>query len=75
MLLDEAMSHGGRRPTGPELLFLEKNFFGIWYSKAQNFRLVGFTNSDYVGFLDDRKSTSESCFSLGLTVVTWSSKN
>lgn len=48
--------------------------FGIWYSKAPNFRLVGFTDSDYAGCLDDRKSTSRSCFNFGSGVVTWSSK-
>ncbi|XP_049381220.1 uncharacterized mitochondrial protein AtMg00810-like [Solanum stenotomum] len=48
--------------------------FGIWYSKAPNSRLVGFTDSDYAGCLDDRKNTSESCFSFGSGVVTWSSK-
>ncbi|XP_049397202.1 secreted RxLR effector protein 161-like [Solanum stenotomum] len=48
--------------------------FGIWYSKVSNFILVGYTDSDYVGCLDDRKSTSGSCFSFGFGAVTWSSK-
>ena len=39
-----------------------------------NFRLIGFTDSDYAGCLDDRKSTSGSVFSLGSGAVTWSSK-
>ncbi|XP_049358795.1 uncharacterized protein LOC125823455 [Solanum verrucosum] len=48
--------------------------FGIWYSKEPNFILVGFIDSDYAGCLDDRKSTSESCFSFDSRALTWSSK-
>ncbi|XP_021743053.1 uncharacterized protein LOC110709141 [Chenopodium quinoa] len=47
--------------------------FGIWYSKTSSFKLVGFTDSDWVGSIDDRKSTSVSVFSLGSGAVTWSS--
>lgn len=36
--------------------------------------MIGFTDSDWVGSLDDRRSTSGSVFSLGLGAVTWSSK-
>ncbi|PHT69967.1 hypothetical protein T459_25071 [Capsicum annuum] len=48
--------------------------FGIWYSKTSDFRLFGFTDSDYARCLDDRKSTSEYMFSLGSGVISWSSK-
>ncbi|KAH0724932.1 hypothetical protein KY284_000797 [Solanum tuberosum] len=48
--------------------------FGIWYSKAPNLRLVGFTDSDYIGCLDDRKNTFRNYFGFGSRVVTWSSK-
>lgn len=48
--------------------------FGIWYTKVSDFRLFGFTDSDWAGSIDDRKSTSGSAFSLGSGVVTWSSK-
>ena len=39
-----------------------------------NFRLFVFTDSDWAGCLDGRKSTSGNVFSLGSGVVTWSSK-
>ena len=32
--------------------------YGIWYSNSEDDSLVGYTNSDFVGSLDDRKSTS-----------------
>ncbi|XP_074300477.1 secreted RxLR effector protein 161-like [Silene latifolia] len=50
--------------------------FGIWYTTVpeENFRLVGFTDSDLAGCLDDRKSTSGNIFSLGSGAITWSSK-
>ena len=28
--------------------------YDIWYSKSSNFKLYGFTNSDWAGSLDDR---------------------
>ncbi|XP_016549467.1 secreted RxLR effector protein 161-like [Capsicum annuum] len=48
--------------------------YGIWYSQVSNFRLCGFTDSDYVGSLDDRQSISAHVSTLGSGVVTWSSK-
>ena len=36
--------------------------------------LVGFNDSDWGSNLDDRKSTSGQCFSLGLGLITWSCK-
>lgn len=48
--------------------------FGIWYSSVPIFKLVGFTDSDWAGCLDDRKSTSGNVFSFGSGAVTWSSK-
>ncbi|KAJ9542648.1 hypothetical protein OSB04_029154 [Centaurea solstitialis] len=47
---------------------------GIWYSKVSNPRLVGYTDSDWAGSLDDRKSTSGHVFSLGSGAISWSSK-
>ncbi|KAK9750926.1 hypothetical protein RND81_02G229900 [Saponaria officinalis] len=48
--------------------------FGIWYSKKSRLKLIGFSDSDWAGSLDDRKSTSRNIFSLGSGVITWSSK-
>ena len=48
--------------------------YGIWYSKETNFRLCGFTDSDWAGSLDNRRSISANVFSLGSGVITWSSR-
>ena len=48
--------------------------FGIWYTQVSEFKLVGFTDSDWASSLDDRRSTSGSIFNLGAGAVTWSSK-
>lgn len=48
--------------------------YGIWYSKALDFRLYGYTDSDWARSLDDRRSISANVFTLGKGVITWSSK-
>ena len=47
---------------------------GLKYIKEQENKLVGFTDSDWAGSLDDRKSTSGFVFCLGSNVISWSSK-
>jgi hypothetical protein len=48
--------------------------FGIHYSSGGTPLLVGFTDSDWAGDLDDRKSTAGYVFSLGSGPVTWAYK-
>jgi hypothetical protein len=48
--------------------------FGILYSRSKDLRLCGYTDSDWAGFVDDKKSTSRYVFSLGTGAVTWTSK-
>lgn len=48
--------------------------FGIWYNQVSDFKLVGYTDSDWASSLDDRKSTSGNIFNLRSGAVTWSSK-
>lgn len=48
--------------------------FGIWYSKESDGVLVGFSDSDWAGSIDDRKSTSSFVFNLSSGVVSWCSK-
>ena len=38
--------------------------FGIQYTSNSNFKLIGYTDSDFAGSIDDRKSTSGYVFSL-----------
>jgi hypothetical protein len=47
---------------------------GILYSTSNNLQLVGYTDSDFAGSIDDRKSTSGYAFHLGTGVVAWASK-
>lgn len=48
--------------------------YGIWFRKTDDFRLNGFSDSDWAGSIEDRRSTSGSCFILGSAAVSWSSK-
>ena len=47
---------------------------GILCKKENGNNLVGFTDNDWAGSLDDRKSTSGYIFCLGSNVISWSSK-
>ena len=44
------------------------------YSTSENFKLIGYTDSDNGGSIDDRKSTSGYTFHFGTGVVSWASK-
>jgi len=44
------------------------------YSRLPSFVLSGFTDSDYGGYRDDRKSTFAYVFSIGLGAISWASK-
>ncbi|KAK2363323.1 secreted RxLR effector protein [Trifolium repens] len=49
--------------------------FGVWYKKEnERIDLQGWTDSDYAGDLDDRKSTSGYVFTYGSGPISWSSK-
>ncbi|KAL2328979.1 hypothetical protein Fmac_022406 [Flemingia macrophylla] len=48
--------------------------FGILYKKGGNEELLGYTDNDYAGDLEDRKSTSGYVFLMSNGAVAWSSK-
>ncbi|XP_062093458.1 uncharacterized protein LOC133799460 [Humulus lupulus] len=48
--------------------------YGISYSKETNSNLVCFSDVNWAGNADDRKSTSGGCFYLGDNLVSWHSK-
>lgn len=48
--------------------------FGIFYKKGEKSDLIGYTDSDYAGDIDDRKSTSGYVFMPGSGAISWSSK-
>ena len=45
--------------------------YGLRYAANCEFRLVGYTDSDWVGSVTDQKITSRCCFSLGSAVIVW----
>jgi hypothetical protein len=48
--------------------------YGIWYSRETNVVVVGYSDGDWAGNADDRKSTSGGCFYVGNNLVAWMSK-
>ena len=48
--------------------------FGLWYPKGNDLTLIAYSDADWVGCVDDRKSTSRIAFFLGGCLVSWSSK-
>ncbi|PKI32749.1 hypothetical protein CRG98_046862 [Punica granatum] len=48
--------------------------FGIKFSRGNQFKLSGFTNSDWANCVDDMRSASGYCFTLGSWCFSWSSK-
>ncbi|XP_022895465.1 uncharacterized protein LOC111409681 [Olea europaea var. sylvestris] len=48
--------------------------YGLVYSSSNEFKLVGYSHSDWGRDSDDRKSTTGYVFYLGDTAFTWSSK-
>lgn len=47
---------------------------GLFYTSAKTCNLVGYSDSDWAGDVEDRKSTSGFVFHMGSSVVSWSSK-
>ena len=47
---------------------------GIMYSSTKNNDLIGYTDNDFAGSLDDMKSTYGYVFHLGSGVISWASK-
>jgi hypothetical protein len=48
--------------------------YGIKYDANCEFRLQGYSDSDWAGNFTDRKSTSGCCFSLGSGMISWFSR-
>ncbi|GJY60888.1 putative ribonuclease H-like domain-containing protein [Tanacetum coccineum] len=51
-----------------------KPTLGLWYSKDSPFELVAYTDSDYAGATQDRKSTTGGCPFLGNRLISWQCK-
>ena len=48
--------------------------FGILYHASEHSDLVGYTDSDWAGSVDDQKSTSGYVFHMGSGAISWASK-
>ena len=48
--------------------------YGLWYVVDCEFRLVGYTDSNWVGSVTDWKITLGCCFSLGSAMIAWRSR-
>jgi hypothetical protein len=48
--------------------------FGLFYGYSNSFKLVDYSDSDWAGDMDDRKSTMIFVFYMGDTTFAWSSK-
>ncbi|GJU23723.1 putative ribonuclease H-like domain-containing protein, partial [Tanacetum coccineum] len=48
-----------------------KPTLGLWYSRDSPFELVAYTDSDYAGATQDRKSTTRGCQFLGNRLILW----
>jgi hypothetical protein len=46
----------------------------LWYRYDHEFGLYGYSDSDWVDNIIDRKTTSVYCFSLGSSMVSWTSR-
>jgi hypothetical protein len=48
--------------------------FGLSYNGDHDFKLSGYTDSNWVGSVSDKKSTSRCCFILGSDMISWQSR-
>jgi hypothetical protein len=48
--------------------------YGLRYTASNNIQLHGFIDSDWEGSVEDRKSTSGMCFSLGSAMISWGNR-
>ena len=48
--------------------------YGLWYAKPSTYDLCAYSDADFAGSKEDRKSTSGACFFLGSCLVSWHCK-
>lgn len=49
-------------------------YLGLWYPRDSDFKLISYSDADFVGCKIDRKNKSGSCQFLGGRIVSWFSK-
>ena len=45
--------------------------FGLWYPKGNDLSFIAYTDADWAGCIDDRRSTNGATFYLGECLVYW----
>jgi hypothetical protein len=45
--------------------------FGLYYPKGKDLSLIAYTDAEWAGFIDDRRSTNGATFYLGECLVSW----
>jgi hypothetical protein len=48
--------------------------YGLWYTTSADNMITAYTDSDYAGNVDDKKSTSRYAFIFGKNLISWASK-
>jgi hypothetical protein len=48
--------------------------YGLWYTPTKHSSLIGYTDSDFVGSIDDRKITYGYAFKHGANLIAWASR-
>ncbi|XP_048234333.1 secreted RxLR effector protein 161-like [Ricinus communis] len=48
--------------------------YGLMYEQSKSFSLSGFVDADWAGDVNDRRSTSGFCFTIGSVAISWCSK-
>ena len=48
--------------------------FGLWYDRSNDFTLYAYIDADWIGNIDERKSTNVRDLFLGGRLVSWLSK-
>jgi len=48
--------------------------YGLLYTRCDDFQLIGYTDTDWTGDVDERKSITAYVFFMGNTTFSWSSK-
>ena len=48
--------------------------FGLWYRKGKDLSLIAYTDADWEGCIDNRRSSNGAEFYLGECLVSWLSK-
>lgn len=45
--------------------------YGLWYTRSSSCAITGYTDADWAGNIDTRKSTSGGCFFVGNNMTSW----